>query len=77
MICRKPSDKAIFLRGQHDGERGLPPHKFYYSEREKEIYERGYGAGYDIRYRREYNLIEFKRHGSFGKQRPDFVVQKQ
>jgi hypothetical protein len=64
MIYHKPSEKAIFLRGQHDGERGLPVNKFYYSERERELYQRGYGFGYNLRYRREYGLIEFKRHGN-------------
>ena len=46
-----PTERAIYIRGQHDGERGKPPMTTQYSGSERRLYERGYGRGYDARYR--------------------------
>ncbi len=48
-----PTERAIYTRGQYDGERGNPPMATQYSGSERKLYERGYGRGYDARYRAE------------------------
>ncbi len=56
-----PTERAIYTRGQHDGERGNPPMTAQYNGSERQLYERGYGRGYDARYRGD---AAHKRHGN-------------
>ena len=56
-----PTERAIYTRGQHDGERGNPPMSMQYTGSQREIYQRGYGRGYDARYRK---TADRKRHGN-------------
>jgi hypothetical protein len=62
-----PIERAAYTRGQHDGERGNPPQSVQYTGRQREIYQRGYGRGYDARYRED---ATHKRHGNLGLPRP-------
>lgn len=62
-----PIERAIYTRGQHDGERGNPPMTGQYSGTQRQLYERGYGRGYDTRYRADY---AHKQHGNTGLPRP-------
>jgi hypothetical protein len=63
----QPLQRQVYLRGQMDGERGLPPQTSKYRGDERVLYERGYGRGFDARYRAEH---ERKQHGNTGFPRP-------
>jgi hypothetical protein len=56
----QPAQRQLYLRGQMDGERGLPPQGSKHHGDDRVLYERGYGRGYDARYRAEH---ERKRYG--------------
>ncbi len=56
-----PIERAIYTRGQHDGERGNPPMARQYSGIQRKLYERGYGRGYDAQYRGD---VGRKQHGN-------------
>jgi hypothetical protein len=63
----QPLQRQLYLRGQMDGERGLPPQGSRYQGEDRVLYERGYGRGYDARYRAEHDR---KQHGNTGFPRP-------
>jgi len=67
MAKMQPNQRQLYLRGQMDGERGSSPQGFRYQGDDREVYERGYGRGYDVRYRAE---MVPKRHGNMGHPRP-------
>ncbi len=48
-----PTERAVYLRGHSDGDRGHPPQSKQYTGRMRLIYEAGYGKGYDTRYRED------------------------
>ncbi len=56
-----PRERAIYIRGQQDGERAKLPMAMHYGESERKLYERGYGRGYDSRYRAD---AAHKKHGN-------------
>ena len=67
MTYHMPIERAIRAHGHHDGERGLPSRARQYTGLQRELYERGYGKGFDMRYREE---AAHKHHGNMGLPRP-------
>lgn len=63
--------RLIYLRGQMDGERGMPLSKNLRDD-DRATYERGYGRGYDAHYRAE---KERKKHGNTGFPRPRHIAE--
>jgi len=61
MAYSHPRDRAIRTQGHHDGERGLPSRARQYAGLQRELYERGYGKGFDMRYRED---VARKQHGN-------------
>jgi len=61
MTYAHPRDRAIRTQGHHDGERGMPSRARQYSGVQRELYERGYGRGFDMRYRED---AARKQHGN-------------
>ena len=61
MTYHMPIERAIRAKGHSDGERGLPSRARQYAGLQRELYERGYGKGYDVRYRAD---AARKQHGN-------------
>jgi hypothetical protein len=45
MVRMHPIQRQLYLRGQMDGERGLPPQGTKYRGGDRVLYERGYWEG--------------------------------
>ncbi len=56
-----PREHAIYTLGRCDGERAMSPRSALHTGNDRLIYERGYGRGYDARYRED---MARRQHGN-------------